>query len=77
MVRRTTSLRSTAKNREFIGYYAAYGIRKQGRLKKFFDIYDAHRWEFDSLEDFVHWYNCVRPHMSLDFENPETPTGVL
>ena len=23
---------------------------------------------FDSLEEFVHWYNYVKPHMSLNFE---------
>ena len=44
-----------------------------GKLEKFFDIYDIHRWEFNTLDDFVHWYNCVRPHMSLDFDNLETP----
>ena len=44
-----------------------------GKLEKFFDIYDKHRWEFNTLDYFVHWYNCVRPHMSLDFDNLETP----
>ena len=44
-----------------------------GKLEKFFDVYDNHRWEFDSLDEFTHWYNCIRPHMSLDFENLETP----
>ena len=44
-----------------------------GKLEKFFDIYDSHRWEFNTLDEFVYWYNCIRPHMSLDFENLQTP----
>ena len=28
---------------------------------------------FDSLEEFVHWYNYVKPHMSLNFDELETP----
>ncbi len=44
-----------------------------GKLEKFFHIYDLHRWGFDSLEEFVHWYNVVRPHMSLNFDELETP----
>jgi putative transposase len=44
-----------------------------GKLEKFFHIYDQRRWEFDSIEDFQHWYNYIRPHMSLDFDNLETP----
>lgn len=44
-----------------------------GKLEKFFDIYDKHRWEFESLEEFTQWYNIIRPHMSLDFDELETP----
>ena len=44
-----------------------------GKLEKFFHIYDDHRGEFEPLEEYIHWYNCVRPHMSLDFKNLETP----
>ena len=43
------------------------------KIVRFFVLYDSHRWEFNSLKDFVQWYNCIRPHMSLDFENLETP----
>ncbi len=44
-----------------------------GKIEKFFDTYERNRYEFDTLEDFKHWYNCIRPHMSLDFDNLETP----
>ena len=28
---------------------------------------------FDFIEEFVYWYNYVKPHMSLNFEELETP----
>ncbi len=24
-------------------------------------------------DEFLHWYNCVRPHMSLNLDELETP----
>lgn len=44
-----------------------------GKIEKWFDTYDKHRWEFGNFEEFIDWYNSVRPHMSLDFDNLETP----
>jgi transposase InsO family protein len=45
-----------------------------GKLEKWFDLYERKRDEFDTLEGFVNWYNNKRPHASLDFENAETPS---
>lgn len=28
---------------------------------------------FDSVEELIDWYNYVKPHMSLDFDELETP----
>lgn len=28
---------------------------------------------FNSVEEFVYWYNHVKPHMSLNFDELETP----
>src|SRR3972149_1664173 len=36
-------------------------------------LYDAHRKAFKTQETFLHWYNCVRPHRSLNFDVLETP----
>lgn len=36
-------------------------------------LYQAHRKAFNSKEEFMHWYNEVRPHRSLRFEALETP----
>lgn len=44
-----------------------------GKIEKWFDTYDKHRGDFGTLGDFIHWYNKIRPHMSLDYKNLETP----
>jgi len=47
--------------------------QSNGKMEKWFHTYDRFRSEFESLEEFLHWYNEVRPHMSLDYKNLETP----
>ena len=71
-----------AKHR-FEGFCRENGVRQvlcrynrpqsNGKLEKWFDLYRRHRDGFEGFEEFVLWYNCVRPHMSLDWENLETP----
>ena len=48
-----------------------------GKLEKWFDLYERRRDEFDTLDGFIGWYNDKRPHASLDFENAETPSEVF
>jgi len=43
-----------------------------GKIEKWFHTYQRFRREFDSLEEFVYWYNN-RPHGSLNFHELETP----
>ena len=47
--------------------------QSNGKIEKWFECYDKHRKAFKTLEKFLHWYNCVRPHRSLRFEILETP----
>lgn len=47
--------------------------QSNGKIEKWFDTYNIHRPAFDTFEDFIHWYNEIRPHMSLDYKNLETP----
>ena len=42
------------------------------KIEKWFDAYDRFRYEFDSLDKFIVWYNNWT-HGSLDFENLESP----
>jgi putative transposase len=47
--------------------------QSNGKVEKLFHLYERHRDAFASKEEFVHWYNHVRPHLSLDFSRLETP----
>lgn len=68
----------------FERYCAEKGIRHilckvkhpqtNGKQERFHATYEKHRAQHPSLEEFVQWYNEVRPHMSLDWENLETPS---
>lgn len=47
--------------------------QSNGKLEKWFDTYERYRKEFATFDDFVQWYNRVRPHSSLDEDRLETP----
>tara|TARA_Y100000034_G_scaffold131226_1_gene191514 strand:+ start:90 stop:1016 length:927 start_codon:yes stop_codon:yes gene_type:complete len=42
-----------------------------GKQEKWFDVYEKYRKDFNSMEEFVKWYNEVRVHESLDLRTPE------
>ncbi|HDY74844.1 MAG TPA: IS481 family transposase, partial [Euryarchaeota archaeon] len=44
-----------------------------GKIERFFGTLEQKHGFFDSLNEFVMWYNQIKPHMSLDFEAAETP----
>jgi transposase InsO family protein len=68
---------------KFAGFLARHGIKQilckikhpqsNGKVEKWFHLYDTHRWHFSTADKFVIWYNEVRPHRSLKFEILETP----
>jgi transposase InsO family protein len=37
-----------------------------GKVEKWFDLYEKYRLEFETFADFVKWYNTTRYHESLD-----------
>ena len=47
--------------------------QSNGKVEKWFQIYKNHRHAFNSKEEFLTWYNEVRPHLSLRFDILETP----
>ena len=47
--------------------------QSNGKVEKWFETYDKHRFVFTTMEEFVIWYNEKRPHRSLNFEILETP----
>ena len=44
-----------------------------GKIERWFGLYRQKRHMFSSLNEFVYWYNHVKPHLSLNFEELETP----
>ncbi len=44
-----------------------------GKVEKFFDIFERKVKFFSSVQEFMEWYNTVRPHGALDLEQMETP----
>ena len=68
---------------EFTNFLISKGIKpilckikhpqSNGKVERFFGLYKAKRNCFSNKEEFLHWYNFVRPHLSLDFEKLETP----
>lgn len=47
--------------------------QSNGKIEKWFQIYERHRDSFATVDAFLHWYNAVRPHRSLRFDELETP----
>jgi putative transposase len=47
--------------------------QSNGKSEKFGHLYKVHRKAFKTLKAFIHWYNEIRPHMSLNDEIHETP----
>jgi len=47
--------------------------QSNGKIEKWFGIYVRHRTAFKTKEEFLHWYNELRPHSALKFDILETP----
>ncbi|MBS3117230.1 transposase, partial [Candidatus Woesearchaeota archaeon] len=46
--------------------------QSNGKVERWFECYDYHRSAFATKEEFVQWYNEIRPHRALNFEMLET-----
>jgi putative transposase len=47
--------------------------QSNGKVEKFFSLYKTKRSHFSTKEEFMVWYNEIRPHKSLNFGVLETP----
>mgnify|MGYP001601710173 CR=1 FL=1 len=47
--------------------------QSNGKVERWFEAFDRHRSAFVTKEEFLSWYNEVRPHRSLRFDVLETP----
>ena len=48
--------------------------QSNGKMEKWFDCYDRNREAFKTKEEFMNWYNDVKPHRALKFDELETPS---
>ena len=48
-----------------------------GKIEKFFDIFEKKVRFFSSIDEFMSWYNCVRPHGAFDISKLETPVQIF
>jgi putative transposase len=44
-----------------------------GKLERFYGVYEQKRHQFRSIDEYVHWHNEIKPHLSLNIEALETP----
>jgi putative transposase len=44
-----------------------------GKIERFYETFQSKIEHFNSMEEFVTWYNTKRPHMSLNWDELETP----
>jgi putative transposase len=44
-----------------------------GKIERFYETFQSKVDHFSSIEEFVTWYNTKRPHMSLNWNELETP----
>ena len=44
-----------------------------GKIERFYETFQSKIQHFKSMEEFVIWYNTKRPHMSLNWDQLETP----
>mgnify|MGYP001612686104 FL=1 len=48
--------------------------QSNGKIEKWFQAYDNHRKAYKTKQEFMFWYNDLKPHRSLKFEELETPS---
>ena len=47
--------------------------QSNGKVERWFQVYKQKREDYETFEDFIIWYNEIRPHQSLDWSRMETP----
>ena len=51
--------------------------RTNGKAEKFFDIFEMKVKFFDSVDEFMDWYNFIRPSGAFDIERLEMPAVIF
>jgi len=79
----TQFIKQQGMKSSFVEFLKTVGIKQilcrikhpqsNGKVEKWFDLYKNHRHAFRTNKEFMTWYNEVRPHRSLRFDELETP----
>ncbi len=48
--------------------------RSNGKIEKWFQAYNRNRESYRTIEEFMFWYNDLKPHKALNFDELETPS---
>ncbi len=63
----------TAGSRHHTNQFQTYHPQTNGKLERFHGMIEDEIWHYDSLRDYVDYYNERRLHFSRDIDNGETP----
>ena len=58
-------------NTNDVGY--RFSRETNGKIEKFFDIFEKKVKYFSTIDEFMNWYNFIRPHGAFDIGRLETP----
>jgi len=47
-----------------------------GKVEKLFDIFEKKVKFFNSVDEFMNWYNFIKPHGAFDIVRLETPAVI-
>ncbi len=42
-----------------------------GKLERFYGVYEQKQHQFNSVDEYAHWHNEIKPHLSLNIETLE------
>jgi len=56
-----------------IVFIRRFSRETNGKLERFYGVYEQKQHQFKSVDEYVHWHNQIKPHLSLNIETLETP----
>jgi len=72
-VRGQAYLRGVDASGSRIVFIQRFSRETNGKLERFYSVYEQKQHQFKSVDEYVHWHNEVKPHLSLNIETLETP----
>ena len=68
------NLRGVDASGNRIAFSRRFSRETNGKLERFYGVYEQKRHQFKSIDEYVHWHNEIKPHLSLNIEaDPSVP----